>query len=78
MSLVLYLRISFFFKLLHFLLNICMVFDNTESKHKVQSFTKLFIEIIKIHVLLEIVPWDFIGEVSCDPWMLKCFFNGVS
>ena len=46
------------------------VFHDTEGKYEVPNFTHFVIDIIQIHVLLEMIPWNFVLEVSGDPWVL--------
>ena len=60
-----------------FLLYRVRVFDNAKKIHHVKHLFELLVNFTQIHIVLKVIPWDFVMKVSSNPWMLKSLLNGV-
>jgi hypothetical protein len=69
--------VEYLLDIMFFLLDRVRVFDNAKKIHHVKHLFELFVNFTQIHIMLKVIPWDFIMEVSSNPWMLKSLLNGV-
>ena len=55
-----------------------LAFHHREKVSEAKNLPELFIDVVEVHVVLEVVSRDFVGEDSSNPRVCQCLVNSVS